>query len=131
MNGEKFYAHRLAYEHFVGQIPQGMFVCHRCDVRLCVNPAHLFLSDADGNHKDMLRKGRARAPGAPGDRNATRLYPEIVRGERNGRAVLSREQVEEIRLAYLYGEQQRSISKRCGIGQSQVGRICRGESWRS
>jgi uncharacterized protein (DUF433 family) len=54
------FAHRFAYQHFVGSIPDGLVVCHRCDNPACVNPEHLFVSSQPGNMKDMERKGRAR-----------------------------------------------------------------------
>lgn len=37
----KTYAHRWAYEHYVGPIPDGMFLDHLCRNRKCVNPNHL------------------------------------------------------------------------------------------
>ena len=34
-------AYRIAYELFVGPIPEGLTLDHLCRVRRCVNPAHL------------------------------------------------------------------------------------------
>jgi hypothetical protein len=53
-------AHRESWEMHKGPIPAGLFVLHRCDVRCCVNPNHLFVGTAKDNTHDMIRKGRAR-----------------------------------------------------------------------
>lgn len=60
-NGE-IVAHRVSAHLFKGGIPSGLHVLHRCDVRECVNPDHLFFGTHSDNMKDCARKGRAIKP---------------------------------------------------------------------
>jgi hypothetical protein len=58
--GEKrIRAHRYSYQKFVGSIPEGCLVCHKCDNPSCVNHEHLFIGTPSDNTKDMHKKGRA------------------------------------------------------------------------
>lgn len=51
-------AHRWAYEHFVGPVPDGQVVMHTCDNPPCVNPDHLDTGTPLDNNDDKVAKGR-------------------------------------------------------------------------
>jgi hypothetical protein len=135
------YAHRDAFIIAYGWIPQGLFVCHRCDNRACVRPSHLFAGTAADNTQDAARKGRMpkgdRNPArlyperlARGDRNGTRLHPErVARGERIGISKLTEADIHAIRA--LEGKMsQRGIAAKFGVGRSTVNCVLRGISWK-
>lgn len=53
-------AHRESYRIFIGDVHESDIVCHKCDVRDCVNPGHLFIGDRGDNNRDMFQKRRHR-----------------------------------------------------------------------
>ena len=53
-------AHRVSFEEFNGKIPEGMQVLHRCDVKSCVNPAHLYAGTVQDNANDRVKRGMGR-----------------------------------------------------------------------
>jgi hypothetical protein len=66
IGGRFFQAHRVAWVIANGQeIPDGMVICHSCDNRPCVNPAHLFVGTVADNARDMSEKGRAKGGPKP------------------------------------------------------------------
>ena len=60
LRGKMAKVHRVMYEAAHGPIPEGGQILHRCDVRLCCNPDHLFLGTNEDNHADKAAKDRGR-----------------------------------------------------------------------
>jgi HNH endonuclease len=86
-------AHRAAWQLTHGSDPYPLHVCHRCDVKLCCNPAHLFLGTHADNMADMVAKGRNCGP----------------------RRRLSAQRREEIKAALLAGDRQIEVASRFGV----------------
>lgn len=109
------YAHRLSFEMHCGPIPPGKQVCHRCDVRSCIRPDHLFAGTPAENTADMVTKGRAR-----GASHAGMAHPQ---------ARLSDSEVREIRRLATEGKDRAWIASRFNVGRSNVNMIVRRASW--
>lgn len=106
--------HRLAYQVFKGETPDGMFVCHSCDNPKCFNPDHLFLGTPKDNTADMIAKGRA-----------VRL-----RGNNHPQSKVTEAGVREMRDRRAKGETLISLSVRFGITFQHVSNICRRKTWK-
>ena len=104
-------AHRVAWEQKNGPIPEGLFVCHKCDTPSCVNPDHLFLGTTFENLADASAKGRMR------------------HGIRHHNAKLDDAKVRDIRVMSASGMCQREIGECVGISQTVVGDVLRREIW--
>lgn len=120
--------HRLSYEWMYGPIPEGLFVCHHCDVPLCVNPLHLFAGTALDNNRDRDRKGRGRW--ASGDNCGARTHPEQQpRGIRHGMARLSEDDVLTIRAAIAGGTRQCDLADQYGVSRPLITLIKQRKLW--
>ena len=115
-NGKLWAAHRFMYDRAVGPIPDGLFVCHRCDNRLCVNPAHLFLGTPKENLADMTAKGRRKSPS--------------FKGEENNTAKLTADEVREIRALHASGISGAALGRRYGVSKVNISDIVRRRTWR-
>lgn len=101
-------AHRLSYEIHIGQIPEGLIVCHHCDNPGCVNPDHLFVGTSKDNAQDALQKRRNYV------------------GEKNGRSKLTAENVKEILNSSLNGQQ---LADKFGVTRSTINNVRKGTTW--
>ncbi len=98
-SGHHYQAHRFAFIVTIGPIPDGMFVCHKCDNPPCCNPDHLFVGTRLDNIRDMVSKGRHRFDfgGIDGKR---RQRMAVRRGKDSHLAKVTEEIVSSIRKEY-------------------------------
>lgn len=87
-------AHVVSWElHSGKQVPVGLHVCHKCDVKSCIEFGHLFVGTRSDNMADMHKKGRANKPSRKGVRNGRhKLTPRdvrVIRARRTSARVLS------------------------------------------
>lgn len=104
-------AHRVAWEIYRGPIPNDLCVLHKCDVRCCVNPSHLFLGTLADNVADMDIKGRRRMP----------------KGEDNWRSILNAENVDFIRQSTLGP---RALAKIFGVHRETIRQVKTRSTWK-
>jgi hypothetical protein len=114
----KFMAHRLSFLLEHGEIPDGLLVCHTCDVRLCVRPTHLFLGTYQENTADARLKGRLLGAHAP------------THGAQHPNAKLTDDMVHELRRRFQRGDGPGVLAKDYGIARSNVYQIVRGHTWK-
>jgi hypothetical protein len=115
--GKAWTAHRLAWTLTNGPIPEGLSVLHRCDVRLCANPDHLFVGTQADNLLDMSMKGRY------GKRR-------LQVGSRHHRARLTESDIPVIRQRIASGDTFTGIAADYSVHRSTIQHIHRRIVWR-
>jgi len=111
-NGKNDFAHRVSFRIWKSEIPDKMVIRHRCRNK-CVNPAHLDLGTHSDNMRDMVRDGTSQ------------------NGAQNSGAVLTNEDVYEIRRRRSTGEKLMSISNSFGVKMNTISRICSYSTWKN
>lgn len=102
-----YFIHRLSYVVFIGNIPKGMDVLHKCDNPPCYNPRHLFIGDHFDNMNDASRKGR--------------LIPSCRK--------LTVGDIENIRMAAENGANMSALARRYGVATSTISRAVHNQTW--
>jgi hypothetical protein len=113
-NGQHEKAHRASWMLYKGEIPVGFCVLHRCDVRACVNPNHLFLGTNKDNVDDRVKKGRTR----------------VGFGEKHGNSKLNNEKVLMMRAMYADGSTSYELAEIFGCGKSMAHLVCSHRNWK-
>lgn len=108
-------AHRFVYTLMIGTIPEGLEVCHHCDVPRCVNPAHLFVGTHAENVADCFQKGR---------------HPPLL-GTRNHKTKLTPEQVVSARASFTGARGEATdLARKYGISATAMRAVLTGKHWK-
>jgi hypothetical protein len=119
-------AHRVSWELHCSPIPEGLDVLHKCDVRPCVNPQHLFLGTDQDNVNDKIAKGRGTLGKRWKQKNPRKTAPS---GEHHHYAKLTEAQVVEIISSTERGSGVR-LAEKFGVARSVISQIKNRKAWK-
>jgi hypothetical protein len=126
ISGRNYGTHVVSWLLSGKSIPATHGVLHKCDVRPCVRPSHLFTGTYQDNSDDKVNKRRH----VFGDNHPSRLKPHTrPRGIDHGLSKLTDEQVRQLRQRYNCGCTQMSLAETFGISKHTVSRIVRRITW--
>ena len=105
-------AHKVSYEYYIGEVPEGLVLRHRCNNTSCVNPYHLIPGTQKENVHDSIAAG---------------TFPKRTS---HGMTKLSEQNVIEIKELLQAGMKHREIAEKFGIARTMVTKINNGQRWK-
>ena len=116
-------AHRISWMLTFGD-PGSLFILHKCDVKTCVRPDHLFLGTQADNVADCVKKGRT-------SRGKKRPNQKFHRGEASYQAKLKAKDIPEIFELHIAGLSFHAIAKRFSVTAGAIRFVIVGRNWKS
>ena len=113
INGTTIGSHRLMYECYNGPIKDGLFACHECDNKSCVNPFHITPGTLQHNMDDAVKRNR------------------MATGEDHGMSKLTEIEVKDILDQLILGVTQYDLAELYNIDQTNISCIAQGKNWKS
>lgn len=111
INKTQVTASRASYKEFIGPIPKGLCVCHKCDNPSCCNPDHLFLGTHQDNADDKVAKRRS------------------MHGSIHYKATIDESQAMAVFEMIQSGATNSEIQAKLGVGKNIIQSIKAGFSW--
>jgi hypothetical protein len=111
-NHKQIRIHRHVYEECFGEIPEGLVVRHKCDVRNCINPEHMELGTPKDNTHDTISRGRK------------------ALGEKSNTNRITESEAREIKIMLKNGRRNCEISRSLGVPYQIISRIRQNVNWK-